>query len=121
MIGASLKRARLDDTSFQKASLREANFYRSSTKSVNFVWSDLRRSTLDNNQLHNAKSFFLTILPNGTFGRHPNLLGNGDAEAERFCSLRRVTPILDNRWIVTPSQQANSIGLMTIDASVVQK
>lgn len=121
MMGASFKRVRLDDASFQKASLRGVNFYRSSTKSVNFVWSDLRRSNLDNDQLHSAKSFFLTILPNGTFGRHPNLLSNGNAEEERFCSLTRVAPILDNHWIVTPSRQTNSIGLMRIDASAVQK
>ena len=87
---------------------------------MNFVWSDLRRSNLDDDQLHRAASFFLTVLPNGTFGRHPNLLTNGNAEEEKFCSSTHLTPILQDHWIVTPSRQPNSIGLMTINASIIQ-
>ncbi|CAF3409250.1 unnamed protein product [Rotaria sp. Silwood2] len=120
MMGASFRRARLDDVTFKKAALRNADFTRASTSRVNFVWSDLRRSNLDDNQLHQANSFYLTILPNGTFGRHPNLLTNGNAEEERSCTSTRLTRIPNGRWTVMPSRQQNSIGFMTINASLVQ-
>ncbi|CAF3705092.1 unnamed protein product [Rotaria sp. Silwood1] len=121
MMGASFRRARLDDVSFQKAALRNADFTLSSTNRVNFVWSDLRRSNLDDNQLHCANSFYLTILPNGTFGRHPNFLTNGNAEEEQSCSSTRLTRILHNRWIVMPSRHHSNVGFMSINASLVQQ
>ncbi|CAF4168303.1 unnamed protein product [Rotaria sordida] len=121
MMGASFRRARLDDVTFQKASLRDTDFTRSSTKRVNFVWSDLRRSNLDDNQLHRANSFYLSVLPNGTFGRHANLLTNGNAEQEQSCSPTRLTRILHDHWIVMPSQKQSSVGFMTVNASLVQQ
>jgi uncharacterized protein YjbI with pentapeptide repeats len=121
MLGASFRRARLDDATFQKASLRDADFTGSSTKRVNFVWGDLRRSNLNDNQLNRASSFYLTILPNGTFGRHPNLLTNGNAEEELSCSSTRLTRILHDQWIVIPSEQSSNVGFMTVNASLVEK
>jgi uncharacterized protein YjbI with pentapeptide repeats len=121
MMRASFRRSRLDDATFQKASLRNVDFTRSSTNRVNFVWSDLRRSNLDDNQLHRAKRFYLTILPNGTFGRHPNLLANGNAEGEQFCSSTRLTLMHHERWMVMSSRRSNSVGFMTINASFVQQ
>lgn len=94
MLGASFRRAKLDYATFQKASLRDAHFTGASMKQVNFVWSDLRRSNLNDNQLHRASSFYLTVLPNGTFGRHLNLLKNGNAEQELFCSSTHLTRIM---------------------------
>jgi hypothetical protein len=121
MLGASFRRAELDDTTFQKASLRDADFTGSSTKRVNFVWADLRRSNLNDKQLHRASSFYLTILPNGTFGRHSNLLINGDAEKELSCSSTHLTRILHDHWIVIPSQQSSNVGFMTVNASLVEQ
>jgi uncharacterized protein YjbI with pentapeptide repeats len=121
MLGASFRRARLDNATFQKTSLRDADFTGSSTKRVNFVWSDLRRSNLNDNQLHRASSFYLTILPNGTFGRHQNLLTNGNAEEELSCSSTSLTRIRHDYWIVMPSQHSNNVGFMTVNASLFQQ
>ena len=120
MLRASFKDARLDGASFQKSCLRDADFNRSSTKRVNFVWSDLRRSNLNDYQLQRASSFYLAVLPNGTFGRHPNLLTNGNAEQIRSCSPTRLTPITHGQWIVAPSQQSPNVGFMTVNASLVE-
>ena len=120
MLGASFRRARLDGATFQKASLRDADFTGASTKRVNFVWADLRRSNLNDNQLDRASSFYLTILPNGTFGRHSNLIINGNAEKELFCTSTHLSRILHDQWIVRPSHQSNNVGYMTVNASVVQ-
>jgi hypothetical protein len=120
MLGASFRRARLDNATFQKASLREADFTGASTKRVNFVWADLRRSNLNDKQLHRASSFYLSILPNGTFGRYSNLLTNGDAEEELSCTSTRLTRLRPDHWIVMPSEQSNNVGLMTVSASLVE-
>jgi uncharacterized protein YjbI with pentapeptide repeats len=121
MLGASFRHAQLDDAAFHKVSLRDADFTGSSTERVNFVWSDLRRSNLDDNQLHHANSFYLTILPNGTFGRHSNLLTNGNAEEELSCSSTRLTRILHSPWIVMPSRRSSNVGFMTVNSSLVQR
>lgn len=105
----------LENVKFLSATLRFTNFTGAYCKNANFRESDLTGSNIKDDQLREAKTIFLAILPNGTLGRNPSLVSNGDAESNNLCLTKDLPADKLDSWIVNPP---GSVGVMSNISSV---
>ena len=81
---ASFDRGDLSMSVFWHANVKDAHFYNNDLTTINFSYANLQKTSFKNielteSQLRSALSIRDTQLPNGTLGRDPNLIINGDA------------------------------------------
>jgi uncharacterized protein YjbI with pentapeptide repeats len=117
LTNANFENAHVFGTTFESASLRNVNFNNTYTAVVDFGGADLRGAIITDDQLHDARSIFEAMLPNGTFGRNENLVINGDAEQNCLSSKSNQTII---GWTQMTHAGSASVKTMSVNSSLSQ-